>query len=551
MTFNVEKARQAGKTDKEISSYLSRHPEYTKTFNVDKALKSGKTQEEISAYLSKHPEYVRKEPQSKEPPDSAATSFARDVAQPFIGAVNSTAPAIIGDISSMIAMGESISDFDELNERLPRLKRLFPDMGVPDKIDKKSYMDAVVAAQEVAPTWSNFVKGVDRGSKYLADKTGIPWLNLPLEAKTDFQKNLRTLGMGAKFSIGTIPQKIHTGIKAAMYSQILKDSGVPEIVSDIYGLTASQYKLPIEASTKASRKAAQVALNKRFPDEPPPPPPPDEPPGAGGVGQMKDNPPSGGIATASDGSTPSGGSPNPPSMDSKAIEYPWGEMKSENELLDKLVPMLEKNREAELAKIGPAKEYPISRSKILGSKPTHNEVALSNEIGGVVSKERADNSTKLASETKDYINTQSTLERNAIKELYDDVNYYSQGVKVPSEKLVKDLNDLTGNIKALEPSSVQKQIRTIANKYAKKGTKTKGTKGKKATYNDIELSSLIDQIKNNNEKINHDFIQGRPSNSFIKINEILGEAIESGVSLSSNAEKAIESYNEAREMYRN
>jgi len=127
-------------------------------------------------------------PGTPEEPESRIKSATRAIAQPILGwAAKYTYPL---DLLSLAATGESLGEFEELQERLPELQQKFPDMGVPSELDQEKFMEALQTAQETFPTQHNIESLIER-------TTGAP-----LSPKSTLDKMLRLRVMGAGFEPG-------------------------------------------------------------------------------------------------------------------------------------------------------------------------------------------------------------------------------------------------------------------------------------------------------------------------------------------------------------
>jgi len=482
MTFNIEKARQAGKTDEEIFNYLSTQKGYEKNFT--EAAKRGYQPTQILDYAMKQ--------QAKEPEESGIQKFNRYLGQIPSGAiVASTWP---GSVSTALGTADAIQEFEELQERLPRLKKLFPQAPWGDlkELDEEKYMEAVQKAQETGPTPENIIKSLE-------DVTG-----LPLEAKTKGQRFLRYLVEAGALSKGSAASKAHKSLKAGAYSSALQAVGVPETVADMYGLGAAQYEFP---TLKGGDKLK--ALFSKGKSEVPPGEGSDE------IGQ-------------------GGGGESPP------VEF---NILPEHELLEKVTPILEEELSTRTKAIGRPPEIPNFKVSMPIKPEPINELNLQRSIGEDISKVRIPNRTAAASALKSEINDMSRKAYDEVSKLYKTARESNKSVSTIRPKMVKELEDLLEEVsQAGVPSKVQKDIKQISKKYLNlAGNATEG-------FKEVPNSSLIAQIESNNQKILHDYVQGRPSNQYIRLNRILGDAIEG---TSSIAPKAVEAHNAARSAYRN
>jgi len=133
------------------------------------------------------------------------------------------------NILQAAGVGEALSEYDELQERLPELKKKFPNAPWEnfEGLDREKYMKAVQEASESFPTQQNVEKLIER-------KTG-----LPLEAKTAGQKLLR-FGSSAGASVeGNLAKKATAGVVAPAVKEGAAALGIPEPIADIVGLGAS------------------------------------------------------------------------------------------------------------------------------------------------------------------------------------------------------------------------------------------------------------------------------------------------------------------------
>lgn len=192
------------------------------------------------------PEQDLGKPQTEE---SWAMNAARKIYQPIAGALNMTAPSLTMDAISAMATGESLSELEDLEERLPDLKKKFPHADLPEKIDREKYMQSLQEAQESFPTQRNIEKKIE-------EKTGAP-----LEAKTRADELFRLAGSAGKLSPGGVGQKTAAGVAAPVISQSLVEAGAPEGVADIVALMASN---PLGKAANSLEKAKHPSgLTKR------------------------------------------------------------------------------------------------------------------------------------------------------------------------------------------------------------------------------------------------------------------------------------------------
>lgn len=175
--------------------------------------------------------------------ESALKSGLRTAYQPFGGFIGSTAPALAAETLALAGQGEAISGYNELEERIPELQRLFPNAPWENfkGMNREEWMKNT--GSQYFPTQSNIERGIE-------NLTGAP-----LEAKTSGQKltrlgstafNLRAgdLTQEGKFvsdAAGRAIEKTASGLSAPAISSTLQAAGVPEQFSDMVALGASQF----------------------------------------------------------------------------------------------------------------------------------------------------------------------------------------------------------------------------------------------------------------------------------------------------------------------
>lgn len=207
MAFNYNKAREAGYSDEEIMNHLAE----THNFNLKKAKEAGYEPSEIIEHLSS---YQPKQPEQTE-------DLGRMAAQLPQAALEMSPYGIATNIWSAAGTGEALSELEELEERLPELKKKFPQLDWPEKIDREKYLEATKAATGLIPTVSNIAGAIE-------EKTG-----LPLSPKTSTDKLIRFIGELSKFGTGSVQEKLMTGLRGAAVKSALEASGVPEHASDL------------------------------------------------------------------------------------------------------------------------------------------------------------------------------------------------------------------------------------------------------------------------------------------------------------------------------
>lgn len=434
----------------------------------------------------------KKEPkkQAKEDSESFLKSSLRTGLQIPMGIMEFAKQNLGLEAIKMASQGMAYSGYEDIEKnRIEELKRKFPNAPWDqyNPITKEKYDELVDKAASTFPTVGNIAKGLEA-------TTGIP-----LEAKTPFQRLLRLMSGGASVSSGSIGQKIHSGLKTGAYASALRESGVPESVADLFGLLASHFKFP---SLKRKGTKSLKTKPKEVISETPPP---------GGDG------------------TPSG-------------EPFFKNLVPEHEILERIEPLFAEELSKKIREIGEKPKFAKIEPPIPIKPPKHSEGDLERSIGTKISKARMPSPEAGSKATRRIINEGASKDYKKIQDLYERAELASKTDYDTRPKMLSELEDLASDISlAEEPSTVQKDIRKIANKYIKLGGDS--AKG----YQEISNAQLIAQIKSNNQKINHDYVQGRPSNAYLRLNKILGNEV------SSSANKFPESvalYDQARNSYR-
>lgn len=196
--FNYQKALDEGHTDEEIFSYLSKE---NPKFNAEKSLEDGHDHAQINQYLSS----IEKRTHPKEQLEDALKGAGRKSTQLVKGAAEFTPYGVATSLWEIFGKGEAQVGLEELEEDLPRLKKLFPDLNWPEEIDKEKYAQAAKTAVGLIPTIENISGAAE-------EITGLPF---KAESKTD--ENLKFFGGAAKLASGSPAQKIGAALKMLMY----------------------------------------------------------------------------------------------------------------------------------------------------------------------------------------------------------------------------------------------------------------------------------------------------------------------------------------------
>ena len=165
-------------------------------------------------------------------------------------------------IMQMIGQGEALGEYSDLEERIPELKRLFPDAPWENfkGLDKDKYMEAVGTATGAFPSQGNIERGLENltGLKITPQNTFEKMLRLGGESASFRGGNLlekSSKGLQAAPQIGAkLAEKAVAGVAAPIASQTLQSLGAQEGVADFVSLLGSQgvpvpKKIPIGIKT--------------------------------------------------------------------------------------------------------------------------------------------------------------------------------------------------------------------------------------------------------------------------------------------------------------
>ena len=212
MTFQLEEARKAGYSDDEIQDFLSKqHP----NFDVESAKKAGYSPDEIMQFLSS-----QKTPE----PEGFLYQTTRALSQIPQGGLEATKAGLVASGLKHVARGEALAELDELEERLPELKKLFPQLEFPEKIDREKYLKAVESASKTVPDVQNIAAVIE-------SKTGIP-----LAPKTSLDRAIRFMASLGQFKGGTASEKGMAALKGEAAKEVMEEVGIPEPAAEALAL---------------------------------------------------------------------------------------------------------------------------------------------------------------------------------------------------------------------------------------------------------------------------------------------------------------------------
>lgn len=207
MSFKVDEARKAGYSDDEIIEHLSKS---NPKFDTQAAQKAGYKPDEIIGFLNK----------PQEPKEGGWDQATRTISQVTQGLAEFTGPGMTASLVNFLGTGESLAELDELEERLPELKKRFPHLKWPEKIDREKYMEAVHTASNTFPTVANI-------GRMLEEQTGVP-----LEPKSQLDRFIRFSSSIGSLKGGGIPEKTMAGLKGGVAKEALEEAGLPEPAAD-------------------------------------------------------------------------------------------------------------------------------------------------------------------------------------------------------------------------------------------------------------------------------------------------------------------------------
>lgn len=421
--------------------------------------------------------------------DSGIKSLFRYLYQPVSGYLSMTPYGVLSSLWQGWGTGEALSEFDELEERLPELKEKFKGFGIeiPEKLDRDKYMEAVNEAASLVPSITNLESAIE-GS------TG-----LPLEAQTRFQRLLRLSGQGGKITPGDISQKVLGGVVAATGSRGLESLGVPEEFADILsllGLGIGGEKIP------SAQKGVKNIRNRTMPP------------------QLEEKALQS-IEGSRDVSTPGGSSQLPLSTYETSEEILQALGDKETAEISKLLGSEPKEK---LSGIRPqpqtvSKNELTGRVKIsdeeLGIKPTPqvssrdvSPDAIRNKIGNDIYRGTVDNPVNAGRVTKNLILEENQRQYNIVNDLYKESRELNQEITSIQPELIESLRERIAEINRIpSPGTVSTRLRAEMNRILRR-LSTTNEEGHITGYRPIENQILIDQVQELRQLVDYDFAQG-------------------------------------------
>ena len=194
-------------------------------------------------------------PLVKEGAKNVDENATRAISQIPQGLLEFTGPGIAASTFQLLGTGEALSELDELEERLPDLKKKFPQLKFPEKIDREKYLEATQQATGLVPSVSNIAKWVEK-------ETGIP-----LSPKTPLDKTIRFASNVAAGKPGSPQQMVFNGLKAEAAKEVLMQAGLPEPIAEGLALSYAYHEKTPELNV--TKKPTENASAPRNPSNPP------------------------------------------------------------------------------------------------------------------------------------------------------------------------------------------------------------------------------------------------------------------------------------------
>lgn len=558
MKYDYHKAKEAGFSDDEILDELqTKIPEY----NVGKALQSGLSKEEVITYLSGN----------SEKPEKMLTSWERTKNQLFLGAAKAfTWPM---DLLAAGELAESRVAFEELQERLPELKKQYPDIDWDSKMDPKKFEAAFSTVAKYSPTQQG-------AETIIEEQTG-----LPLSAKTKEQHLLRLAGEAAGFTPGSLLRKGSAAVAAPTLTSFLTPLGIPEPLADTIALLVSTIGASLggaggkmvskleEGTSKTSIKAAEAAeeaLAKtavKSAEDAIAKTPPIAPKSEAITSttdklraiqkQMNE------ITLEIEGQQGKALSAEPESIAKTSVK----EIVNEGQRFESKAKAGEEIGKLVKGKLtqksGPHSRVPRDKPSEVPPEPLKGRVKVSNEelgikphteapktaseeIGESLSKKRIYNETQAGQALKKEVMERDAAVYEEVNKLYRAAEEAQEGAETIHPRLVSQLEEKLEEIRQIpSPSGPQKQlIRTVEDVLER--LVAKDADGTISGYRPIKTQSLIEQVQSIRQKLNYDFAHGQPTGIFKPVIKELLEAVETNSSPLAKAalDKANKAYRE-------
>lgn len=414
MTFDVAGAKKAGYSDEEIENFLEKN---NPNFDREGAKKAGYSAQEIDNFLA--------QPKSQSS-SNPLQSINRALAQIPQGLVEATTGGIGANIFKILGMGEGLAELDELEERLPELKKKFPHLNWPEKIDREKYLKSLEEATNAVPTVSNIAGAIE-------EKTG-----LPLAPKTNLDKAIRFVTSMGGFKAGTLTEKMMAGLKSQATKDALELAGVPEPIAE--GLAIYH---GLHTKTPGPHKVPSTAEATLTSGEPP------------GGGPSPSEPPGDAVATAE--------ARKPKIAPRERLPQATSQLEMKEQAIEALKPAERKLPEGKPLGIE-HKITPIEKEVA----PLTHRVKREEELGRVVSKEAFKSEAEAGREISGDIKKIAAEERKPVEEAYKKAKQTTEGHVDTYAPLAHKNDKVIEELEAIEKrnageEAVYQQARAIRN----------------------------------------------------------------------------------------
>lgn len=180
--------------------------------------------------------------------ESTISKVGRYLYQPVAGVLSKLTYPM--NLLQMASQGEVIAEYNDLEERIPELQKMFPNAPWENfkGLDKEKYMQAVQDAGDFFPTQQNIERGIE-------NLTG-----LPLTPQNEAQQLMRLGGTAGAFRPGNLAQKTTAAVVAPAIKTGLDAAGVPEPLSETAALLGSALT-PTPSFSKTTKPSGLTTRN--------------------------------------------------------------------------------------------------------------------------------------------------------------------------------------------------------------------------------------------------------------------------------------------------
>lgn len=166
-------------------------------------------------------------------PEGAGKGAARAGLQIPLGIAEGTGLGLGGQLLNLAGAGESLAELEDLKERIPELKKKFPQLPW-ENFDENNFEQKYREALQTATNYNPLTVG--GLGQITEDITGLPTGH----PKTRGQELIRTGAAAGKFAPGKLLEKTIRGASVPAISKLLSSQGVPEGLADNIAFLLSQ-----------------------------------------------------------------------------------------------------------------------------------------------------------------------------------------------------------------------------------------------------------------------------------------------------------------------